>query len=214
MSSREMILEKLHGAVSPGRLNQSIIPSVVETRAGDLDVFAEKATAAAAQVIRTTGTDAAGAIKAILAEIACKSIILSDESLVKELGVKAVAEELGINCQYVSEITQSEYRSKIFQSEAGVSGCDYALADSGSLVIKHDGDKQRLVSLAPNFYIGIVKASQMLKDRFDLAAILEKGEKTAAVSLVTGVSRTADVALQVVLGMHGPRKVYIILIED
>ncbi|HNX93027.1 MAG TPA: LUD domain-containing protein, partial [Syntrophomonas sp.] len=59
-----------------------------------------------------------------------------------------------------------------------------------------------------------VKTSQMLKDRFDLAFILEKEEKSAAVSIITGVSRTADVALQVVLGMHGPRKVYIIIIED
>lgn len=94
-----------------------------------------------------------------------------------------------------------------------MSGCDYALADSGTIVIRHDGDNQRLLSLAPDYYIALVKTSQMLKDRFDLAGILEK-EKTAAVTLITGVSRTADVALQVVLGMHGPRKVYIILIED
>jgi L-lactate dehydrogenase complex protein LldG len=213
MSSREMILEKLHKAVLPGHSNQRIMP-LVEARTGDLDVFVAKATAAAALVTRTTGQDAPAAVKAILEEIACKSIILSDEEIVKELDIQTIAGNLRIDCQYTSEIPEDEYRSRMFQAEAGLSGCDYALADSGSLVMQHDGENQRLISLAPNYFIGIVKASQMLKDRFDLAALLEKGEKTAAVSLVTGVSRTADVALQVVLGMHGPRKVYIVLIED
>ena len=213
MSSRAMILEKLHKAVISGQSNQVIIP-LAETRAGDLDVFVTKATAAAAQVTRTTYQDAPAAIKAIFQDIGCKSSILSDERIVQELGIKTIAGNLGIDCQYVSEIPGDDYRRRMFQAEVGVSGCDYALADSGSLVMQHDSENQRLLSLAPNNYIGIVKASQMLKDRFDLAAILEKRESKAAVSLVTGVSRTADVALQVVLGMHGPRKVYIVLIED
>lgn len=213
MSSREIILEKLHAAVLPGHLNQSIMPSF-EMRTGDLDTFTEKATAAAAQVTRTSSTEVTAAIRTVLEETGCKSLILSDELLIKELDIKTIAGGMGIDCQFVSEIPQSEYRSKMFQAEAGITGCDHALADSGTIVIKHRSENQRLVSLAPNSYICIVKASQMLKDRFDLAAILEKQEKTAAVTLITGVSRTADVALQVVLGMHGPRKVHIILIED
>lgn len=213
MSSREIILEKLHNAKLTDHYNQSVIP-LPETRAGDLDVFTAKATAASAQVTRTKVEAVSDVIKSILEETGCKSIILSDEKIIKELDIQTIASNLGINCRYAGDFPGEAYRRSMFQAEVGLSGCDYALAESGSLVIRHDSQKQRLISLAPNFYIGIVRASQMLKDRFDLAALLEKGEKTAAVSLVTGVSRTADVALQVVLGMHGPRKVYIILIED
>ena len=213
MSSREIILEKLHAAVLPGHLNQSIMPSF-DMRIGNLDTFTEKAAAAAAQVTSTSSADVSGTIKGVLEETGCRSLVLSDELLIKEFDIKTIAAQMGIDCQYISEIPQSEYRSKMFQAEAGITGCDYALADSGTIVIKHRSENQRLVSLAPNAYICIVKASQMLKDRFDLAAILEKQEKTAAVTLITGVSRTADVALQVVLVMHGPRKVHIILIED
>lgn len=213
MSSREIIMQKLQGALSPGHLNQSIMPAV-ENRPGNLDTFVEKVTAAAGQVTRTKEADVPAAIKAILEEAGCKSLILSDEVIVKELGIKDIADAMGIDCQYASTIPAAEYRSKLFQTAASITGCDYALADSGTVVIKHRSENQRLVSLAPNLYICMVKAAQMLKDRQDLAAILEKEGRPAAVTLITGVSRTADVALQVVLGMHGPRKVNIVLIED
>lgn len=212
MSSRNMILERLKAAGTPGRSNRRIVPPV-EIRPGDVEIFVEKATAAAAQVIRTKAADVPQSIQDALTELGCKTLLLSDEEITKEFAVDEIAREMGIECQYVSELPGEEYRHRIFQTGAGMSGCDYALAASGSIVIKHDEDNQRLLSLAPDYYIGLVKVSQMLKDRFDLAWILEK-ERTAAVTLITGVSRTADVALQVVLGMHGPRKVYIILIED
>lgn len=213
MSSREMILEKLHNSAAPDQINKNII-TIPEPRYGDEEVFATKATAAAAQVFRTNLQEAAGVIKSVLEEIGSKSIILSDEIIIKEFGVQAIANDLGIDCRYANDFPGEAYRRNVLQTEIGISGCDYALADSGSLVIMHDSDNQRLISLAPDYYIGIVRTSQMLKDRFDLAAILEKEGSSAAVSIITGVSRTADVALQVVLGMHGPRKVYIIIVED
>jgi len=212
MSSRAMILEKLRAAGSPERINREVMPRS-EIRRGDADVFIEKATAAAAQVIKTTVDNVPQAVRDILAEIGCRNLLLSDEGIIREFKIEAVVGEMGIALQFTGELPAEEYRRQIFQVEAGISGCDFALADSGSIVIKHDGDKQRLLSLAPDHYIALVKASQLLKDRFDLALLLEK-EKTAAVTLITGVSRTADVALQVVLGMHGPRKVYILLIDD
>lgn len=212
MSSRTMILEKLKAAGRPGRINREIMPPV-GTRPGDVEVFVQKAMAAAAQVIRTNAAEVPQAVRETLTELGCKTLLLSDEEIIKEYFPAAAAEEMGIEAGYVSELPADEYRRSIFRTDAGMSGCDYALADSGTIVIRHDGDNQRLLSLAPDYYIALVKTSQMLKDRFDLAGILEK-EKTAAVTLITGVSRTADVALQVVLGMHGPRKVYIILIDD
>ena len=213
MNSRDMILKKLHNAASPDQINKNII-TIPEPRHGDGEVFSAKATAAGAQVVRTNLHEATGALKLILQEIGCKAIILSDEKSIKALGVQTIASDLGIDCRYTDDFPGEAYRRNVLQTEIGISGCDYALADSGSLVIMHNSDNQRLISLAPDYYIGIVKTSQMLKDRFDLASIMEKGEKSAAVSIITGVSRTADVALQVVLGMHGPRKVYIIVIED
>jgi L-lactate dehydrogenase complex protein LldG len=208
-----MILEKLYHAVASDVINKNII-EVPEPRPGDGEVFAGKATAAGAQVFSTNLPEAAGVTKSVLEEIGSSSIILSDEKIIKELGVQAIAADLGIACRYADDYPGEAYRRNVLQTEIGISGCDYALADSGSLVIIHDRENQRLISLAPDYYIGIVKTSQLLKDRFDLASILEKEGRSAAVSIITGVSRTADVALQVVLGMHGPRKVYIILVED
>jgi L-lactate dehydrogenase complex protein LldG len=212
MSSREAILEKLHHAV-PDTINKNII-TMPEQRPGDADVFTARATAAGARVTTTKPSEAAEAIRSVLQETGCQSIILSEEKIIKTLEVQSIASDLGIECRYTNDFPGEAYRRNIFKVQGGISGCDYALADSGSLVILHNYENQRLISLAPETYIGIVKTSQMLKDRFDLASLLEKGDKTAAVTFITGVSRTADVALQVVLGMHGPRQVYIILIED
>ncbi|MBP1762101.1 MAG: lactate utilization protein, partial [Firmicutes bacterium] len=168
MSSREMILEKLHNAAAPDQINKNII-TIQEPRYGDEEVFVSKATAAGAQVFRTNLHEAAGVIKTVLEEIGSKSIILSDEKIIKELGVQAIAGDLGIDCRYADDYPGAAYRRNVLQTEIGISSCDYALADSGSLVIIHDSDNQRLISLAPDYYIGIVKTSQMLKDRIDLA---------------------------------------------
>ena len=213
MSNKDMILDKLKAAALPGRVSRKIMP-MREIRRGDAGVFTEKAMAAAAQVIRTSTAEVPDQIREILQETACQSLVLTEEAIIKEFALQEIAVEMGIDCQFTNHVPPEEYRSHMFQVQVGISGCDYALADSGTIVIFHEGDKQRLVSLAPDHYIALVKGSQLLKDRFDLAAILEKEGRTPAVTLITGVSRTADVALQVVLGMHGPRKVYIVLIEE
>lgn len=213
MSSRELILEKLYKATAPDQTNQKIMP-IEQPHPGDAEVFIAKATAAGAQVIRTKQNEAVENLKSLLQETGCKSGIISNEGIIKELNIQSIAGEIGIQCRYTDDYPGEAYRRNVLQAEIGISGCNYALADSGSLVILHSQNDQRLISLAPDYYLGMVKTSQLLKDRIDLASILEKEKKTAAVTIITGVSRTADVALQVVLGMHGPRKVYIVLIDD
>lgn len=213
MNSRDMILEKLHAGAASGHTSAKVM-TAREPGGGDVQVFILKAAAAGAGVTRTSSAAAVETIKSIFQESGCKSIMLSDEKIIKELGIQNITQEIGIDCRYTDDFPGEAYRRKVLQVEGGVSGCDYALSDSGSLVILHNGSNQRLLSLAPDIYFCLVKTSQMLKDRYDLAAILEQKGMPAAVTLITGVSRTADVALQVVLGMHGPRKVYIVLIED
>lgn len=214
MSSREQILERLKNAgwVS-GQLPAPVIgPHTPQT--GNIDAFITGAQTASARVERV---DNPGAARELIAEYIKEQgitrVIASDDSVMVELQLPELARRENFSFRSSAELKGQDYREYVLGSELGISGCSYGVAETGTIVISHDHSNERLVSHAPDHYIGIIYADQILTDRFSLTSILQASPSPpAAWTLITGVSRTADVALQVVLGMHGPRKVTIIVI--
>jgi L-lactate dehydrogenase complex protein LldG len=103
-------------------------------------------------------------------------------------------------------------------ADAGVTTADFALADSGTLVLLSAPGKSRVASLLPPVHIALLPASRILPDLpsfmgrlpEDAAASLDR---ESAVTFVTGTSKTADVELTLVRGVHGPGEVHVILIN-
>jgi L-lactate dehydrogenase complex protein LldG len=100
----------------------------------------------------------------------------------------------------------------------GVTGSDFALADSGTLVLLSSPGQGRSASLLPPVHVAILPASRILPD---LPALLTTLPRTPAdalkrgsvVTLVTGTSKTADIELTLVRGVHGPGELHVILIS-
>jgi len=214
MSNREMILNRLRGSSSPQYQSKSLV-ELTEPLYGDLELFMEKATAAGAEVFQVPDNETArDQLKNLMGLGSYKSIIASNEPVIIDLNLDDLASSMGLEYKAAGQLTPAEYRQYVLQADIGISGCDYALANSGTVVISPKNANERLISLAPSYNICVVKADQLLADRFSMAAVLEKEvlELPSVITMVTGVSRTADVALQTVLGMHGPRKMDIIII--
>lgn len=99
----------------------------------------------------------------------------------------------------------------------GLTGVDAALAATGSLVVMSGAGKSRQASMLPPVHIALVKKDQILPE---LETFYEQQAKNAAafravsnVVVISGPSKSADIAMELILGMHGPGEVHIILLD-
>ena len=94
----------------------------------------------------------------------------------------------------------------------GISQADWALADTGTLVLDSTGAAQRLASSLPQVHLAVVGADRILPG---LAAVLPhiKPGKAAYTAMITGPSRTADIERVLTIGVHGPERLIIVFVE-
>lgn len=102
---------------------------------------------------------------------------------------------------------------EIARADAGISGADLAVAETGSLLISHDGVCE-LVTALPPVHIALIRSHQILATLDDAFAFCQRELERAPRDFVfvTGPSRTADIELTPVIGVHGPRELCVIVI--
>jgi L-lactate dehydrogenase complex protein LldG len=103
-------------------------------------------------------------------------------------------------------------KDDLFAADAGVTGVDAAIAETGSLVAISGRERARSVNLLPPLHITLVDASQLLPDLFDW---FEQADRSmpACATLITGPSKTGDIELRLVTGVHGPGKVHVVFLD-
>jgi L-lactate dehydrogenase complex protein LldG len=120
----------------------------------------------------------------------------------------------GVQVQVTDALTGGSERDEFSQADIGISGVAYAVAETGSLVVASARKEPRSLSLLPPVHIAVVGKSQLLADLFDLFAVLEP-EKTrlpGCISLITGPSKTGDIELKLVTGVHGPGELHVVVL--
>jgi len=231
LSDRERILSRIRGAVlrEPGPLPSSgARPS--RPTAADLDeatlarTFREEAAAQSVRVHDAANPPEAGRILAeILERLGAKTAICWNDAFP---GRSAVSEAFGA-CG-VQDLTlppepageapdRSGFKASAARADVGITGADFALADTGTLVLLSAPGKSRSASLLPPVHVALLPASRILPDLPSLLARLPRSpvlalERGSAVTLVTGTSKTADIELSLVQGVHGPGEVHVIVL--
>jgi L-lactate utilization protein LutB len=100
-------------------------------------------------------------------------------------------------------------------AEIGINFADYALADTGSLVFLTESHESRLISLLPPIHIAIVARKKILSGLDELFTLVpQPTARSSAMALITGPSRTADIEMRLVRGVHGPGEIHVIIVED
>jgi L-lactate dehydrogenase complex protein LldG len=97
-------------------------------------------------------------------------------------------------------------------ADVGVTGCDAAAAETGSLMMFSAPGRSRVVSLLPPFHVAVVERHRIhfsMAEVFD--AYRDRLESSASCTFITGPSRTADIELTLTLGIHGPGRVAVIV---
>lgn len=95
----------------------------------------------------------------------------------------------------------------------GITSADYALSDTGSLVMLASPAEARLISLLPPVHIAVVPKERLLSGLDELFTILPRlAEQTSSMVLITGPSRTADIEQILVRGVHGPGEIHVVIL--
>ncbi len=103
-------------------------------------------------------------------------------------------------------------------ADVGITEADFAIADTGTLVLLSSPQKMRTVSLLPPVHIAVLKKENIVADIHALFVELEKlyngnyDELCSCISFITGPSRTADIELNLTVGVHGPGRAIAVIV--
>ncbi len=115
-----------------------------------------------------------------------------------------------------AEADRARLRSVMELADIGITGVDYAIAETGTCVIIARPGASRLASLLPPVHVALVELGQVLPSLDELFTLrrddFRNGEVGSYMNLITGPSRSADIEYKLVTGVHGPGEVHLVLV--
>ena len=101
--------------------------------------------------------------------------------------------------------------------DAGITSCEALVARTGSIMLSAASASGRTASVYAPVHICIARTSQLVydvKDAIQLAKEKYPGSLPSLITFATGPSRTADIEKTLVVGVHGPKEVYVFLVDQ
>lgn len=152
-----------------------------------------------------------------------KQVAVWKHSLVDQLDIDNLLKDDPvriIRTEYVDDNDREQLQKQIGESFVGITGADYCVADSATLVLKTRKGQPRSVSLVPSIHIAVIHLNRIVTDLKELYLHLQWDPEeieegfTRCLTFITGPSKTADIEATMVHGAHGPREVHIFIITD
>ena len=103
-------------------------------------------------------------------------------------------------------------RDELFTCDAGVTTAQLGIAETGTLVLESARERSRLASLVPPIHVALLSTRCICDSLGDALARVDP--TSHAITLITGPSRTSDIELTLVVGVHGPQTVHVLLLEE
>ena len=139
--------------------------------------------------------------------IGAGSAVASNSHFLEECGIAALP---GVRSGFTD---REELRALCATAAVGITSADYALADTGTLVMLASPQEARLISLLPPQHVAVVPRDRLLTGLDELlTAVPQPAEVTSSMVLITGPSRTADIEQFLVRGVHGPGTIHVVLV--
>jgi L-lactate utilization protein LutC len=140
--------------------------------------------------------EAAAEVRAVIESHSAKQIAVSDSSMVAELmpDIKAAP-------------------SVLFGCDLGITSAQWGIAETGTLVLESERESHRLTSLVPPVHLCILKATDIRQTLGEILELISKN-LSRTVTFITGASRTSDIELTLAIGVHGPKELHILVIND
>jgi len=177
-------------------------------QSAELQTFMEMARKAGAQVARLRTFAEAGEYICPLVD---GELFVADFASARRTDLPSSLKKAG--CRVASGFGR-ETAAKV---AAGVTGANFAIADTGTLVLESTPEDIRLASTLPERHFALADTRKIVAD--GLAAIpyvrgFHRDTAPSYLAYITGPSRTADIERVLTIGVHGPRELHILLVDD
>ena len=181
-------------------------PSVLPPRSQldiqhEIDLFLSEVNQLSGKAKRVDTRQLAQAIEGLVETEEIQKATLWRTPLLEELNLAAHLERLGVEI-----IPADADKHRLATCDLGVTGVDFALAETGTIGLLSSPDKQRPVSLLPRVHLALLHPNAF---RPDLSQVFGEAKGQKYLVFITGPSRTADIELTVTLGVHGPKSLNI-----
>jgi len=149
-------------------------------------------------------------------------VALSGSSWLAEIELSDQLKARGLSVLMTTETGSSGHEGLVAQLAdcgAGVTAVDYAIAETGTIVLSSDERSALLVSLLPTIHIAVLRPSQISAGLAEVISKLNvervgQNKSCRSVSFITGPSRTSDVELTLSIGVHGPKELHVIIVNE
>lgn len=129
----------------------------------------------------------------------------------------AIASSLSDAGLSVHHWTEPDCSKRVFDCDAAVTDCRYGLADTGAIMVWSDAGFGRSTTLTVPLHVVILSAETIIADMIDAIALLQRdtgGRMPSNVVVVNGPSKTSDIEMNLVTGVHGPKFLSVIVVDS
>lgn len=198
-----------------------------ERRTELVDEFIHRATEAGWKIHRVANfEDAAEEVTAVVREHDATVVMRSDHDILNSVPIETALKVEGVDIEVAVRDPSDDadedlerrlaLRERSFDSEVGITGVDFAVAETGTVAMEPQAGSSRLVSLTPEVHIGVMTPESIIPSLDELFALTRdhhrSGEHKGMINLITGPSRTADIEANLIIGVHGPREVHLVIV--
>lgn len=151
------------------------------------------------------------------AKVAAGTHRVADKDKLKDKIAEIVSKGVSVFCPQTTALEKAaaalfdKLASDYTSAQTSVEEVTAAIAETGSIVCASTGGKAVQSSLLPSHHVAIVPHEKLFATLDDFFAGYTASPPTN-ITLITGPSRTADIELNLVIGVHGPEKLDIIVV--
>jgi L-lactate utilization protein LutC len=187
--------------------------------------FQEELERASGEVrVCSDGLCAVELIKSFIEGEGFQTVAVSRHKICHQLNLVAGLSELLPQVKYLVESIDSEspyardrLKEQMAKVQLSITGIEYLIADTGTLVALAQPAASRQISLLPEVHMVLATIDQIRPNLSDLFVEIQTKYGASlpgsVITLITGPSRTADIEKVLIKGVHGPTRLVVVLLE-
>jgi|GEM_PF-607245 L-lactate dehydrogenase complex protein LldG len=155
-------------------------------------------------------------IKSILTEADAKSVVAGGLPTPAKMLVEAALK--GTKHAFAEDLKPSEAAGVISKADVGISWARYGAARQGALLEVAYDDAVKLVSSLPRVSVFLLSSRNLCPDmsaavKLTAGIIRSAADVKPVISFISGPSKTADIELRLLYGVHGPHELHVLLLD-
>jgi L-lactate dehydrogenase complex protein LldG len=199
VNARDEVLARVRAAIAPATAQAPEVPREYRTRSDDgIDTFIDRLRHYQAQTHTAAASKLDTTVRTILADRGVRRLVAPDgvpEVWLEQ--VEALRDSPALDAHTLD------------QADGVITTCAIAIAQSGTIVLDGGpGMGRRILSLVPDYYLCVVHAEQVVGS---LPEAISKLDPTRPLTFISGPSATVDIEMVRVRGVHGPRRLEVIV---